>query len=570
MKTIAGYQIQEQLYESEETLIYRGCRSKEGLSVILKVLKQASPPPEKIAWFRREYDLLHGLDLEGVVRAYAFATDRRRPVMVLEDFGGESLKFQLGKRSERRLTLSEFFLLAEPIVDILDQLHRQQITHQGVNPSNIVWNPQTGQVKLIDFGALTGLTHENLLLRNSPIREETLAYISPEQTGRMNHALDDRTDWYSLGVTFYEFLTGRLPFPTVDTLALIHAHIAKDPPSPHELVPDIPQPLSTLVMKLMAKNAEDRYQSAYGLKKDLEECQRQWKDRGCIAPFELGRHDVHSRFHVPRKLYEREAELDTLLAIFDRVKRGASELILVAGPAGVGKSALVQEVGTLISRQGGYFITGKCDQLHNNVPYAPLVQAFRALVRQLLMESEPQLSGWRERLLAAFGLNGQVIVDLLPEIALIVGPQPPAPTLPPAQAQNRLHVVFHNFVRVFTKAEQPLVLFLDDLQWVDAASLQLVRLLMTTPGNRYLLVIGAYRDAEVHDTHPLKLALEAMRKAEDAVLQIDLQPLQLTGLCQLIVDALACSPERAAALAALLFAKTHGNPFFVQEFLKLL
>jgi predicted ATPase/signal transduction histidine kinase/tRNA A-37 threonylcarbamoyl transferase component Bud32 len=570
MKTIAGYHIQEQIYESENSLVYRGRQAKESQSVILKMLKQSHPPPEKISRFQREYELIHGLDLEGVIKAHALTTDQHHPVMVLEDFGGESLKLHLGKRSEKRFTLAEFFPLAEQIVDILDQLHQQHIAHQGVNPSNIVWSPRTGQVKLIDFGVSTALTHENLLLRDSSIEEGTLAYISPEQTGRMNQALDDRTDWYSLGVTFYEFLTGRLPFPTADTLALIHAHIAKDPPPPHELVSDIPQLLSALVMKLMAKNAEDRYQSAYGLKRDLEECQRQWKDMGRIAPFRLGQHDIPIRFHVPQKLYGREAALDTLLAAVDRVKRGASELMLVSGPAGVGKSALVQEVDKRISRQCGYFITGKCDQLHNNIPYAPLVQAFRSLVRQLLMESEAELTSWREHLLAAFGLNGQVIIDLLPEVALIVGPQPAVPALPPAEAQNRLHVVFHNFIRVFTKTEHPLVLFLDDLQWVDAASLQLVRLLMTAPDNRYLLVIGAYRDTEVPETHPLRLALDAIRNAESAVLQIVLQPLDLASMRQLTADALACSLDRAAALAALLFAKTHGNPFFVHEFLKLL
>ncbi|MGE0680438.1 MAG: AAA family ATPase [Candidatus Binatia bacterium] len=568
IKTIAGYHIQEQLYESGNSLVYRGRWAKEGQSVILKMLKHPHPPPEKISWFRREYELIHGLDLEGIINAYALTTDQHRPVMVLEDFGGESLKLHLEKRSEKRFTLTEFFPLAEQIVDILDQLHRQHITHQGVNPSNIVWNSRTGQVKLIDFGVSTALTHENLLLRNSSIGEGTLAYISPEQTGRMNQAIDDRTDWYSLGVTFYEFLTGRLPFPSADTLALIHAHIAKDPPAPHELVADVPQPLSTFVMKLMAKNAENRYQSAYGLKRDLEECWRQWKDTGRITPFLLGQHDVPVQFHIPQKLYGREAALDTLLAAFERVHRGTSELILVAGPTGVGKSALAQEIDQFISRHGGYFITGKCDQLHNNIPYAPLVQAFRSLVRQLLMESEAQLAIWREKLLAAFRLNGQVLIDLLPEVALIVGPQPSVPALPPAEAQNRLHLVFHNFIRVFTKVDHPLILFLDDLQWVDAASLQLVRLLMTTLDNRYLLVIGAYRDAEVQETHPLRLVLDAIRKAEGTVRQIILQPLDLTSIRQLTADTLACSLDRAAALAALLFAKTHGNPFFVREFLK--
>lgn len=473
---IAGYQVQEQLYESENSLIYRGRREAEEQSVILKMLKQPYPPPEKIAWFRREYELTRSLDLEKVIKVYNLTTDQHRPVIVLEDFGGESLELHL-KNRRRLFAPAEFLPLAIQIAEILSQVHQQHVMHKDVNPSNVVWNPRTGQVKLIDFGISTLLSRENPIVRNPTVGEGTLAYLSPEQTGRMNRTMDYRTDLYSLGVSFYELLTGQLPFPTVDALELMHDHVAKQPPALHELIPDIPQPLAAVVMNLLAKNAEDRYQSAYGLKADLEECLRQWQTSGQIDPFPLRRHDVADHFFIPQKLYGREAEIDTLFTAFERVSQGTGEMMLVSGYAGIGKSALVREVYKPITRRRGYFIAGKFEQLHKNTPYASLTQAFRSLIRQLLTESEAQINSWREKLLAALGPNGQVIVDIVPEVALIVGPQPPVPTLPPAEAQNRLSLVFQNFIRVFTRAEHPLVLFLDDLQWADAASLNLVRLL---------------------------------------------------------------------------------------------
>jgi predicted ATPase len=564
---IAGYHIQEQIYESENSLVYRGRREAGDLPVILKVLKQAYPSPEKTAWFRREYELLYRLHLEGVISAYSLITDQHRSVMVLEDFGGDSLELHL-KRSLRRFTLSEFLPLAVRIATILSSVHQQRIIHKDVNPSNIVWNSQTGQVKLIDFGISTILTRENPILRNPRMGEGTLAYLSPEQTGRMNRTLDYRTDFYSLGVTFYELLTGQLPFPTIDALALMHAHLAKQPFPPHELVPDISSTLSMLVMKLMAKNAEDRYQSAYGLQADLEECWRRWRTAGGIDSFSLGQDDVTDRFHIPQKLYGRTGEIGALLNAFTNVSLGSSALVLVSGYAGAGKSALVQEVYKPITQRRGYFITGKCEQLHKNIPYAPLVQAFRGLIRQLLTEHDAQIALWQERLVAALGRNGQAIIDVVPEVALILGPQPSLPVLPPAEAQNRLNLVFLNFIRVFAKAEHPLVLFFDDLQWADSASLQIIRLLLTTPDNGSLLIIGAYRDNEVRETHPLLSIRDECQKAGSAVTHVVLRRLGLPSLYQWVADALSCSLDNGKPLAELVFAKTNGNPFFVKEFLR--
>jgi serine/threonine protein kinase len=524
MLTLFGYQITEKLYESQNSIVYRGYQEIQNQSVILKMLKQAYPSPEKIAWFKREYEITKNLNLRGVVEVYSFEHDQNCWVMVVEDFDGESLERLM---PSLQFTLAEFLPLAIEIVDILAQVHQRHIIHKDINPSNIVLNPKTSQLKVIDFGISTILSRENSTLRNPNKLEGTLAYISPEQTGRMNRTVDYRTDFYSLGATFYQLLTGQLPFKTINAIELVHSHIAKQPNPPHELKPEIPQPLSEIVMKLMAKNVEDRYQSAYGLKVDLQECYRQWQSTGHITQFSLSQHDVSDKFQVTQKLYGRGEEINTLLACFERVSKGSSEMMLVSGYSGIGKSALVQEVYKPITRQQGYFIWGKFDQFQRDIPYYSLVQAFRSLAQQLLTETQAQIDTWREKLLAALHDNGQVIIDVIPEIELIIAPQPTVSDLAPTEAQNRFNRVFQNFIRVFTQSEHPLVIFLDDLQWADRASLQLIQLLMTAPESHYLFIIGAYRDNEVSEAHPLMLTLDEIYKAKGIVNHIHLTPLGL-------------------------------------------
>ena len=595
--TIPGYHVNEGLYESSNSLIQRGRREEDNQPVILKILKQTYPPPEKIAWFKREYEIIRSLNpstssatatLPGVIQAYSLENYQNRWVMILEDFGGESLT-RLGLAG--KLSLVDFLSLTIKLADIVGEIHQKYIMHKDINPANIVFNPTSQQVKLIDFGIATILSRETTTLRNPNVLEGTLAYISPEQTGRMNRAMDYRTDFYSLGVTFYELLTGQLPFEAKDALELVHNHIAKQPPPLNQLRADIPPTLSEIVLKLLAKNAEDRYQSAYGLKADLEACLEQLQTTDTINVFPVGRDDVSlGRFQIPQKLYGREQEIDTLLAAFERVtatdglrsinadalqtsqteesSQAKIEMMLVSGYAGIGKSALVQEVYKPITRQRGYFIAGKFDQFQRNVPYASLIQAFQSLIRQLLMESEAQIAAWREKLLAALGVNGQIIIDVIPEVELIIGPQPEVPTLAPVEAQNRFNLAFQNFVRIFTQPEHPMVIFLDDLQWADAASLKLLQLLMTTSGLGYLFVIGAYRDNEVSEAHPLILTLDEIRQAGTIVNHISLTPLELSHITELISDTLNCEPKKARPLAELVLTKTGGNPFFMNEFLK--
>jgi predicted ATPase/GAF domain-containing protein/DNA-binding CsgD family transcriptional regulator/tRNA A-37 threonylcarbamoyl transferase component Bud32 len=595
--TFSGYYLHENLYESATSRVYRAQRAADKQPVILKILKQAYPSPEKIAWFKREYDITRAMNLAGVLKAYGLENRQQHWLMVLEDFGGESLE-RLSLAG--KLPLSNFLSLAIEVTDILGRIHERQIIHKDISPANIVVVPPSAaekwQAKVIDFGISTALSRENPTFRSPTVLEGTLAYMSPEQTGRMNRALDYRTDFYSLGATFYELLTGQAPFPTGDPLALIHHHLAIPPLPPQALKPDLPPSLGEIIFKLMAKNAEDRYQSAAGLKADLVECLGQWQSRQRIEDFPLGQQDSANRLQIPQRLYGREAEVNTFLAAFERVgvidpaklageasgqalrsgspgspgvEYSRNEMMLVSGAAGIGKTALVHEVYPPLTRRRGYFIAGKFDQLQANTPYAAFIQAFRALIRQLLTESDAEVAAWREKLLAALGHNGRVLLEVIPELELIIGSQPAVPTLPPTESLNRFNLTFQQFSQVFTRPEHPLVIFLDDLQWADGASLQLLELLMT-PGmdNRALFLIGAYRDNEVGPAHPLRLMVTRIEQSGAAVQRIFLTALALPHIRQLLADTLRCSADRASSLADLTLAKTGGNPFFLNEFLK--
>ncbi|MEM8719587.1 MAG: AAA family ATPase [Cyanobacteria bacterium P01_G01_bin.39] len=565
MLRIFGYQTGKKIYESSNSLVYRAYRTTNRQAVILKILRDPYPSPEKVAWYKREYEITKNLQLNGVIDVYSLENIQNLWVMVLEDFGAESLeKLKL----PGNLELAEFLKLAINTVDIIAQTHAAKIIHKDINPSNIVFNPNTGEVKLIDFGISTVLSRENPTLCNPNKLEGTLAYISPEQTGRMNRAIDYRTDFYSLGVTFYHLLTGKLPFPTSDALELLHCHMGKPAIPPHQLKSDIPQVLSEIVIKLMAKNAEARYQSAYGLKNDLEKCLHQWQQKQNIKPFPLGREDLCNQFQISQKLYGRETEINQLLAGFARVSQGYREMMLVSGYSGIGKSALVKEVYKPITKQRGYFISGKFDRLQRDIPYDSLVQAFRSLIRQLLTESEARLDLWQKKILAALGVNGQVILEVIPKLELIIGSQPPVPQLTSIEAQNRFNLVFQNFIEVFAQPEHPLVLFIDDLQWADRASLNLIELLMSEADSSYLFMIGAYRDNEVSKIHPLMLTLDKIEQAGGIVHNISLKPLNLSCINQLVNDTLHLELDTARPLAKLVQKKTYGNPFFINEFLK--
>lgn len=537
--------------------------SMDGQPVILKLLKQDYPTPEELVRYRQEYEITHNLNLEGVCRSLSLEKYQNTFVIVFEDFGGESLKSWM---SNRKLNLEEFLQIAIATTASLAQVHAANIIHKDINPSNIVYNPNTQQLKLIDFGISTVLSRENTTLRNPNVLEGTLAYMSPEQTGRMNRSLDYRTDFYSLGVTFYELLTNKLPFETTDALELVHCHIAKQPLPPSEMTSEIPQVVSDIVMKLIAKTAEDRYQRALGIKADLEECLNQLHQTGSLSNFPLARQDISDKFQIPQKLYGRDREIEALLKAFNQVSE-RSEMMLVSGYSGIGKSALVQELYKPITKKRGYFISGKFDQYQRNIPYSAIVSAFRELVKQLLTETEAQLQEWRGKLLDVLGINGQVIIEVIPEVELIIGKQAAVTELGAIEAQNRFNLVFQNFIKLFTEPMHPLAIFLDDLQWADGASLKLIQVLMSAASSG-LFFIGAYRDNEVYAAHPLMLTVEEIAKTGAIINRISLPSLDLPIVKEFISDTLKCSESNFKSLAELVLLKTEGNPFFMKEFLK--
>ncbi len=564
---IPGYQISEELYNGSRTLVYRAIRDSDRKSVVIKLLKNPYPSFNELVQFRNQYTISKNLNAPEIIQTHSIEAYQNGYALVMEDFGGISLQKWTLKQGIG-LSLNNFLPVAISLCNILDILYRHRIIHKDIKPANILINPETKQIKLIDFSIASLLPRETQTLISANVLEGTLAYISPEQTGRMNRGIDYRTDFYSLGVTFYELLTGKLPFQSNDPLELLHCHIAK---KAEEIESEqIPQILSDIVMKLMAKNAEDRYQSALGLKFDLENCLAQLQGTGEIKDFSIAQRDVCDRFMIPEKLYGRENEVKTLLKAFECVSNNQTQLMLIAGFSGIGKTAVVNEIYKPIVRQRAYFIKGKFDQFNRNIPFSAFVQAFRDLMRQLLTESDAQLSNWKNKILQVLGDNGQVILEVIPELERIIGEQSPAIELPPSAAQNRFNLLFQKFIQVFSTKEHPLVIFVDDLQWADSASLKLINLLMNQSESGYLLLIGAYRDREVSTSHPLMLTLADIHKTYDNIHTITLAPLSKGSVNILVSDTLNCSNEIARPLTELIYQKTLGNPFFVTQFLKAL
>lgn len=565
-ETISTYQysLGDKIHEGNLTVVYRARLEESGDPVVVKLLRNPDPGLREMGKLQQEFEFGKELGDEVVARPLALQESSGAVALILEDFGGISLKDLVGSG---RLAVRSFLKIARILASHLSSIHAAGIIHKDIKPQNILVNPDTNVVKLIDFGISSKLNVKTQHLGNPEVLEGTLAYVSPEQTGRMNRVVDYRTDLYSLGVTFYEVLTGRLPFENRDPMELVHSHIARMPESVHRVNSKVPEVLSDIVERLMAKNAEERYQSALGLKHDLEQCLQLLAD-GQIEKFELGSKDFSGVFQISQKLYGREEQLTTLLNSFDRASAGACEMMLVSGVPGVGKSALVNEVHKPITAKRGNFIAGKYDQFQRNIPYYAIQQAFEDLTQLLLTESAEQLEKWKQRILDAVGENGSVLISIIPGLENVIGAQPPVPELGAQEAQNRFNQVFQNFVRAIAQPEHPLVVFIDDLQWADSASLGLIKTLMTDPDSSYFLLIGAYRDNEVDASHPFVLTTKEIEKAQVPVHDIVLQNLTMTDVSQLVADALLVETGAIAELTGLVYNKTSGNAFFTTELLK--
>jgi serine/threonine protein kinase len=508
------------LCEGEVTL-YRG--TGDGLNPILLVAPVAEHPSlESLKRLEHEYALRAELDPEWAARPLALTRRHNRTVLVLEDPGGEPLDRWLG----RALDVTQVLRIAIPLAAALSRMHERGLIHKDIKPANVLVDMASSRAWLTGFGIASRLPREHQVPEPPEVIVGTLAYMAPEQTGRMNRSIDSRSDLYALGVTLYEILTGALPFTAADPMTWVHCHIARPPVPPSERVPTVPAQISSIVMKLLSKTAEDRYQTAAGVVADLQRCLVEWEAHRRIDLFPLGAHDASDRLMIPEKLYGRESQIETLLAAFDRVvAHGTSELVLVSGYSGIGKSALVNELHKELVPPRGLFAAGKFDQYKRNIPYATLAQAFQSLVHQILGKSDAEMSQWRAALLEALGPNGQLMVNLIPELALIIGEPPPLPPLPPQDQQARFQLVFRRFLSVFARPEHPLAMFLDDLQWLDSATLDLIEHLVLHPEVRHLLLVGAYRDNEVDPSHPLARMLTRIRESEGRLQEIQLLPL---------------------------------------------
>src|SRR6218665_19991 len=567
MLNLPGYTLRRPIRATDSNLLFQAVRESDGAQVIIKTPVGPCAGPREDERYRREHNILRRLlGVRGVTRAHGCERVKERPVLVLEEVQGVALSEAVGRPFE----LARFLELAVALTSTLAEIHLRGVIHKDIKPSNIIVTP-SGEPRIIDFGAATLQRTEHVDAAPTHLIEGTLAYMSPEQTGRMNRVVDYRTDFYSLGVTFYELLTGARPLQGRAALEWFQAHMPQLPRPPHELVASVPPVLSAIVMRCLAKVAEERYQSAEGLRHDLAECVEGLR-RGALELFVLGKRDIPSRFQLPQRLYGRDTHVATLLQGFERIARGGRpELILVRGYSGIGKSSVVHELHKPVVQRRGFFLSGKFDQLQRDVPYVTLAQAIRGLVQQLLAGTDEEVAWWRERLRQALQGNGQVIVDLVPQLSLLLGPQPAVPELPPAEAQHRFNQVFLRFLGVFATAEHPLVMFLDDLQWADLASLRLLQSLLTEEEAPAALWIGAYRDNEVSPSHPLMMTLGEGHKAMVAVTDLQLAPLSLEQLQHLVGDALpGAGAEVILPLSEQVHEKTGGNPFFLLQLMQAL
>ena len=558
------YTISQVIQEHGRVAVYRGERVRDRRRVIIKVLSTKHRRPRDVDRFKNAYEIENRLNINSVVKPLELVARHGTLALIVEDYGGESLGRQLGPRME----LKQFLRLAVKLAQALAELHEQGVVHKDIKPQNILIHPETGEVRLTDLEIASLIPSERMAALSPQLIEGSLPYMSPEQTGRTNQAVDVRSDLYSLGITLFELRSGKLPFQATDPLGWIHNQLARTPPLLSAAAPGTPAVVSDVVTKLMAKAPEDRYQSALGLKYDLERCIAGLTSDSDIEPFPLGERDISERFQIPQKLYGRGRQVAELLAEFEGVvATGNPKLLLVSGYSGIGKSSLVRELYLPIVRERGFFITGKFDQVKRGIPFTTLAQAFQSLIQGLLTEGKERIAPWRERLQEALGGNAQIMIDLIPEVELLIGKQPPVPALPLDQAESRFQLVFQKFLSVFARKEHPLVLFLDDLQWADSASLKLIESIFFQSESKYLCLIGGYRDNEVTASHPLAMSLSEIRKAGVSMHELVLFPLSRADIVQLVSDTVHRPAREVEALAALVDEMSGGNPFFAIQFL---
>ena len=558
MLSLTGYLVTHKIHDGVKHKVYRACRTRDNCPVVLKVIKSSHPSNERLARFQREYELTHSLADKGVIDALGLEQVGDGLAMVLEDFAGQPLSGFVVKTRE---DLQVFLSLTTRICQILGRIHHKQVIHGDINPNNILWNRETDDLRIIDFGIARELVLE---VHNTDVShlEGTLAYLAPEQTGRLNRSVSSRSDIYSLGVCFYELLTGELPFTAEDDMGLIYAHIARDARPVHERNPLIPKYLSLLIGRMMAKDPEERYHDGTGVAADLTHCLEAWIGAAAIEPFQLGVREQVDRFRIPEKLYGREREISELASIIEDLPLGPGRVAMVAGESGIGKSILVREVRKMYADQRGFFLNGKFEEMQAEMPYHGFCQALGELARSLLCLGEERLLFWREKLCEALGPNGYLVTTVAPELEAVVGSFEPLEKLGPKEEKDRFFNTFRRFFCTLACQEHPLVLFLDDLQWADPSSLGLIEnLIGDVPP--YMCLLGTHRTDQANHA---PACLETIGNSI-FVHRIQLSPLAQSGLENMVADCLGQESEQIRPLSQLIHTHTGGNPLFSRELL---
>lgn len=547
------YALSEKIYENNRIMIYRGYSQQENIPFTIKLLKKEAATPFGISRLIYEFEITREIEIESVIKPIRLQQTTDSFVLLLEDIKGISLE-EYAKNNP--VDIPTFLDIAIKLAEALGELHQNSIIHRDLKMAGIFIHPPTRKIKIIDLSEAV-FFHA----KKPGVFPEAPGHMALEQPVGAEDISGIRNDCYSLGVIFYEMLTG-------GTVNPLHAHTPLDPELLHKNNPDIPQPLSAIIMKLLSTSPDEGYQGAYGLLKDLEECNRQLKMSGKIEPFPLGQMDISPVLKLPQRLYGRQREEEILKTSFYHICTGYRGIVLVSGYSGVGKTVLINEVLKPLAIERGFFTYGKFDELHQNIPYSPIVSALKNIIKQLMTESRENLYAWKRKILRSVGKNGAVVTSLIPELEIIIGQQQPVEALQPKEAQNRFFTVFGNFIKVFAAKEHPMVIFLDDLQWADLPSLQLIKYLCGETKLKHFLFVGAYRDNEVAPGHPLAAAIEEIKKEDMLIKEISLAPLDYTDVKKYTAETLHCPEIKAAALAETLYRRTYGIPFFLGQLIK--
>ncbi len=571
MIDLAGYRIYELINENNCFELYKGCDINDQAPVIIKVLKEETFDSAIVSDFMREYAITRNLDIEGILKPVKADQSEHVFALIFEDIGAVTLREHLKKQP---VGIVDFVDIAVGIAEIIEKIHASRVIHRSLNPDNILIKPDTGKIYITDFcNAVQFFNHSNQVAPSALVCPAgSPEYMPPEQTGRVEIFMDRRSDLYSLGVIFYEMLTGTLPFKANNPTEWAYAHLTQKPTPPHQVNDAIPPAISDIITKLLNKNPDERYQSAYGLLCDLRECKSQLVKTGQIRHIDIAKKDKSAQLRLSNAFYGRNEETEMLRAAFSRVCRGAFEIVFVSGEPGIGKTMLVNESLQAVTAGKGYFIAGKVDQLRKNIPYAPYIDAFSNLARQLMTESTKTLTWWKNRILHSIGRNCAVVTEIIPELEWIVGMQQPVEPLPPQEAETRFLNVFKDFIKVFLWKNHPLVLFLDDLQWADRASIKLLEFLMRDTDLSHLLIVGAYRENELGEEHPLLNVIKARSPEDNLVsrLHIQLSPLRMQEAENFVTDSLGTLLPDIDSLTRCLYRKSAGNPFSLKQILQII